>query len=193
MSPAPPRPCGSKLPEPLSWAVAAAPGSSPWPCRLQSVYPAASAVLFKLRPIMSLSAQNPPGAPFSTWRQTQGLAVAPRPSRICTRTPSGLLSNLRSPCSSWTSLSDPRHTPTSGLLYRLFPPMECYSLPSDVHMACLLLRSAQCHPHSEPSLITLFKTATNPLPRTPKPSFWLYSFPIGRRMEEDTSLPLLYI
>lgn len=115
--------------------------------------------------------------------------MAPRPSRICTRTPSGLLSNLRSPCSSWTSLSEPRHTPTSGL----FPPMECYFLPSDVHMACSLLRSAQCHPYSEPSLITLFKTTANPLPSTPKTSFWLYSFPVGRRMEEDTSLPVIHI
>lgn len=67
------------------------------------------------------------------------------------------------------------------------------SPPMSTRLVSSLLCSAQCQPYSEPSLITLFKTAANPLPSTPKPSFWIYSFPIGRRMEEDTSLPLLYI
>lgn len=62
----------------------------------------------------------------------------PRHSMICTHTQSDLLSNPDSPLFTLDQPRDPKHTPASGPLYMLFPPIQCYSLPSYVHTACSL-------------------------------------------------------
>lgn len=122
-------------------------GSSSLLGPLPSVYspPSSQAVLLQLGPISSLLAQNSPGAPSSTWSQTQGLPAVPQAFHNLHPTPSA---------TSYLTCFSPVFILNQPVTPGTLPPQGscmCFSVqwnafPSHVHMAPSLLRSAQLSP-----------------------------------------------